>query len=263
MEVVKIGSNSTQDRNFKISRPNGYPYYLFLLIKTPALFVINHEKIKAESSSVIIYDINYPHYYSSYNSNYINDWIHLKAESGTDYFHSLNIPLNTVIKIWDDTFISEMIKLMSKEYYSINTNKGETMNLLLQTMFVKVSEVISIRNSKRHTNLHYEQLISLRKEIYSNPQKQWKVDILANKMNMCNTYIQKIYRETFGISCVADVIACKLDYAKDILSKTNMSIIGVANECGYKNDVHFMRQFKKYVGVRPSEYRKNSFINEL
>ncbi|HCL04174.1 MAG TPA: AraC family transcriptional regulator, partial [Lachnoclostridium phytofermentans] len=48
-------------------------------------------------------------------------------------------------------------------------------------------------------------------------------------------------------------------YAKDLLSKTNMPIKEVANECGYKNEVHFMRQFKSIVGVTPSEYRKNSF----
>lgn len=81
-------------------------------------------------------------------------------------------------------------------------------------------------------------------------------------MNVCNTYLQKIYRETFGISCVADVIASKIIYAKDILSKTNMSVLEVAYECGYKNDVHFMRQFKKCVGVTPSEYRRNSFVSD-
>lgn len=263
MNVDKIGYNGTHDSNFKISRPNGYPYYLFLLVKTPALFVINGEEIIAESSSAIIYDINFPQYYSSYNGNYINDWIHFKADNLTDYFKSLNIPLNTIIKIWDDTFVCEMIKLMSNEYYSVNPNKNETMSLLLQTMFAKLSELISISIPKKYINIHYAELVSLRKEIYSNPQRQWRVDILADKMNMCSTYLQKIYRKTFGISCVADVIECKLNYAKDILSKTNMSINEVANECGYKNDVHFMRQFKKYVGVTPSEYRKNSFLSEL
>jgi AraC-type DNA-binding domain-containing proteins len=258
MEVLRIGSNGSHDKNFKISRPNGYPHYMFLLIKTPAIFIINNAKIEVESSSAIIFDINSPQYYSAYNCNYINDWIHFNLENGTDFFESLSIPLNTILKIWDDTFISEMIKLMSNEYYSINANKNETMKLLLQAMFVKLSEVISTQDSKNHTNIHYAELVTLRKEIYSNPQIQWRVDTLASKMNMCSTFLQKIYRETFGISCVADVIECRLNYAKDILSKTNMSINEVANECGYKNDVHFMRQFKKYVGVTPSEYRKNS-----
>jgi AraC-like DNA-binding protein len=91
-----------------------------------------------------------------------------------------------------------------------------------------VSKAFYIRNSKNHTNVHYAKLVSLRIEIYSNPQLQWRVDMLSNKMNMCSTYLQKIYRETFGISCVADVNACKINYSKDILSKTNMSIIEVS-----------------------------------
>jgi AraC family transcriptional regulator of arabinose operon len=136
------------------------------------------------------------------------------------------------------------------------------MNLLLQTMFVKLSEVISSHNSKKYVNLHYAELVSLRKEIYSNPQMPWTVDTLAGKLNMSSAYLQKIYRKTFGISCVADVIECRINHSKDILSKTNLSINQVAAECGYKNDVHFMRQFKKYVGVTPSEYRKNSFIGD-
>lgn len=181
MEIVKIGSNGTHVGNFNVSRPNGYPYYLFLLVKTPAVFIIDDHEIKTEMSSVIIYDINYPHCYSSCTEKYINDWLHFKADNGTEYFKSLNIPLNTVIKVWDDTFICEMINLMSNEYYSVNTNKDQTMNLLLQTMFVKLSEVISIRNSKKHTNVHYAELIDLRKEIYRNPQIQWRVDMLAEK----------------------------------------------------------------------------------
>lgn len=262
MEIVKIGSNGTHDSSYKVARPNGYPYYLFLLIKTPAIFVINNTEIKAESSSAIIYDINYPHYYSPCNSTYINDWIHFKVEKGTDYFNALNLPLNTVFKVYDDTFICEMVRLMSNEYYSINANRNETMALLLQAMFSKLSEVMSTCNSKKHTTTHYTQLIGLRKEIYRNPQTQWRVDMLADKLNMCNTYLQKIYRETFGVSCVADVIASKINYAKELLCKTDMPISEVSRQCGYNNDVHFMRQFKKYIGVTPSEYRKNSSIKQ-
>jgi AraC-type DNA-binding domain-containing proteins len=260
MELINIGYNAIHDKNFKIARPKGYPHYLFLLLKTPAFFSLNGKDEIVESNSIIIYDINCPHYYSAYNGNYINDWIHFREERKTDFFNSLNIPLNSIIKIYDDTFICEMIKLMSNEFYSVNHKKCETMNLLLQAMFVKISEVISDTNSKKAINIYYSKLVNLRKEIYSNPQMEWRVETLADKMNMCNTYLQKIYRKTFGISCIADVIECKLNYAKDILSKTNVPIREVANNCGYKNDVHFMRQFKKYVGVTPSEYRQNCYV---
>lgn len=259
MEIIKIGSNSFHDKNFKVERRNGYPYYLFLLVKTPALFVIQGEEIIAESNSAIVYDINYPHFYSSYQNNYINDWIHFREENGKEYFSSLNIPLNKIVKLYDATFICEMIKLMQNEYHSMNGNKCNTINLLLQTMFVKLSEVISRDNEKKHINLHYASLVSLRKEIYNNPQYRWTMENMAARLNISTVHLQKIYRETFGISCMADVIEYRIYFAKDILSKTMMPIKEAAEICGYKNDVHFMRQFKKYVGVTPTEYRISSW----
>ncbi|MDD6345585.1 MAG: AraC family transcriptional regulator, partial [Oscillospiraceae bacterium] len=65
------------------------------------------------------------------------------------------------------------------------------------------------------------------------------------------------YRETFGISCISDVIVSKTDKAREILSTTSCTVSQVAVMCGYDSDEHFMRQFKKVVGVTPTVYRKN------
>jgi len=35
-----------------------------------------------------------------------------------------------------------------------------------------------------------------------------------------------------------------------------MSIRNLADFCGYENELHFMKQFKQYEGMTPSEYRK-------
>ena len=34
-----------------------------------------------------------------------------------------------------------------------------------------------------------------------------------------------------------------------------MDIASVAALCGYENQLHFMRQFKKFTGLTPSQYR--------
>lgn len=259
MEIEKIGCNSIHDKSFKISRPAGYPCYLLLYVKSPALFEISGKNVYTEKGSIILYDRHYPHYYAAAHAPYVNDWIHIHAEHGTDYFTSLGIPLNTVIPTGEDSLISDLIKQMSNEYFSINPLKQTTMDLLLQTMFVKLSERIRVKESKKHRNIHYANLVSLREQIYANPQNEWTVEQLAARMNLCSAYFHKIYRSTFGISCMADVIQCKLGHAKDLLSKTFLPVHRVAVECGYKHDVHFMRQFKKYIGLTPTEYRKTSF----
>ena len=75
---------------------------------------------------------------------------------------------------------------------------------------------------------------------------------------MSRSYFQHIYREIFGVSCISDVINGKIEKAKVILSETSCTVSQAAAMCGYDNEEHFMRQFKKLVGVTPTVYRKKS-----
>jgi AraC family transcriptional regulator of arabinose operon len=86
---------------------------------------------------------------------------------------------------------------------------------------------------------------------------KWNVDSMAAVVNMSRSYFQHIYREIFGVSCMTDVINGKIEKAKEILNETGCTVSQVATMCGYENDEHFMRQFKKIVGVTPTVYRKN------
>lgn len=79
---------------------------------------------------------------------------------------------------------------------------------------------------------------------------------MASEVNMSRSYFQHIYRETFGVSCITDVISGKIEKAKELLSETTFTVSQVSLMCGYDNEEHFMRQFKKMVGVTPTKYRK-------
>ena len=47
-----------------------------------------------------------------------------------------------------------------------------------------------------------------------------------------------------------------MSHAKLLLSSTKIPVSAISEQCGYNNDVHFMRQFKNYTGLTPTEYRK-------
>ncbi len=81
---------------------------------------------------------------------------------------------------------------------------------------------------------------------------------MAAEVSMSRSYFQHMYREMFGVSCISDVICGKIDRAKELLSETSCTVSQVAAMCGYDNEEHFMRQFKKMVGATPTAYRKKS-----
>ena len=53
-----------------------------------------------------------------------------------------------------------------------------------------------------------------------------------------------------------DLISARIEHAKLQLRLSDMSVSSLALFCGYENELHFMRQFKKRTGLTPSQYRE-------
>ncbi len=100
------------------------------------------------------------------------------------------------------------------------------------------------------------QLRMLRREIHKAPELDWNLSELSKRLNISKSYVQKLYKENFGVSYIDDLINARLGMAKQLLKTTDLRINEVASSCGYQNSTHFMRQFKEKTGISPSEYRK-------
>lgn len=105
------------------------------------------------------------------------------------------------------------------------------------------------------TKLHDSELAALRREIYSQPEEDWDIALCCRRMNMSRSYLQKIYTQTFGVSCAQDIQNSKIQHAKQLLLHTNLTLQNIALKCGYDYS-HFMRLFKKETGMTPTDYRK-------
>ena len=87
------------------------------------------------------------------------------------------------------------------------------------------------------------------------PQNDWSIEGLAQQLIMSKSHFEHTYKKIFGISPMNEVINSRIENAKFILTSTDISVKQIAEMCGYKSDIHFMRQFKSRLGVTPSVYR--------
>lgn len=253
-KILRMGCNTTHDSSFYVDRPNGYEWYLLILVKSPAIFMINKEEIVTPANTLIIYDRNYPHKYRADKSKYKNDWIHFELDS--DVLSQYQITLNKPFYISNHYYLSDLIQKMASEFYSNNPYKEQTIENLMQILFIKINEQKQNKTFYPWRSGIHEELIKLRSEIYSNPHNNWSISQMANTLHISCGYLQNIYKETFFISCMADVIESRITYAKELLVESNLSVGEISYLCGYHNEVHFMRQFKKLTTLTPSSYRK-------
>lgn len=253
-KILRMGCNSTHDNSFSVNRPNGYEWGLLLLVKSPAVFIINGEEISTPPNTLIIYDRNIPHEYRASGSEYKNDWIHF--EFNPAFSKQYPLMLNTPLSISNHYYISDLIQMMANEFYSNNSYKEQAIEYLMQLLFLKAKEQIEIKTIQtRHTKLH-EDLVKLRSEIYSNPQKNWSIPYMAELLHISCGHLQNVYKDTFQISCMSEVIESRITYAKELLIESDLAIGEISALCGYQNEVHFMRQFKNLTTLTPTKYRR-------
>ena len=250
-DIRAMGCACRHDKSFVFDRPKGYDGYLLLFVKTKADFVIDGRTYHFEPNTFLIYDRLTPNYYKASGGDYINDWIqfdtteNLPAAVGTRF--------NEPVYIGESVDISQYFKLIAECYF--RTKNMRSAGYLIKAM---LSEVFSVDEHRPETDTaHYRELTALRRRIYSTPDRDWTIENMAAQLNISEPYLHLLYKKAFGITCNQDVINSRIEQAQRYLSYSAMTVEEVAYACGYRNAVHFSRQFKQFAGVTPSEWRKN------
>ena len=262
MKFTKVGFRSVSSKNLCIDRPHGTGDYTFMLIRTGAVFVINREKIVTKPGTFILFRKGTSQYYTAQEEQYIDDFFRFDLDD--DELNELckkQIPFDTPVTVGDITQLSEIILQMYQEMYSVNPLREQTLELYFRLFMLKLSEKLNYSASSIHSP-HYQYLSDLRTRIYRYPSKYTSVKQMAAELNLSESYFQHLYKQIFNVSVITDVINSRIKYAQLLLSATDDSIAEISEKCGYKNDVHFIKQFRKNVGTTPTGYRKQFRLNK-
>lgn len=103
----------------------------------------------------------------------------------------------------------------------------------------------------------YRELIyRLRRNIVSQPQRDWEIENISHDIGISKSHLQRLYKQLFSTSIKDDVITSRIKRAMQLLEHTDMRIAEIAEQCGYNNENHFMRQFKEKTGMTAAQFRR-------
>ena len=80
---------------------------------------------------------------------------------------------------------------------------------------------------------------------------------IADKSFMSEVYFRKLFKEEYGISPQKYIIDLRIQNAVGLISVGYYSLKEIAYMSGYNDYKYFSVEFKKIVGVSPSEYLYN------
>lgn len=112
------------------------------------------------------------------------------------------------------------------------------------------------KGTPRSGEAYSEIFSTLRKEMKYSPQNNWSIAEAALRTGLSGSHFQRLYKKNFSISFTEDLISFRMERAKYLLKNTSLAVQRIAEECGYTNAAHFMRQFKEREGLSAGQYRK-------
>ncbi|MCR4586947.1 MAG: AraC family transcriptional regulator [Lachnospiraceae bacterium] len=259
IEVNGCGHDSHHKKPCDIKYHEASPDYLILLVKQTGWVFLNGKKQELPANCCICFPPGSSIHYGCDTDHYNDDWLHIEFLKGeANLLKALEIPVLKPLIPRNFHKLSEYIRLMTPTFLAGTSYKEAILDSFVRAFLYTLKEELQASSEPTITQKYYAAFSNLRTNIYNNPSIHHTVEELAESLWLSISHFQHLYKQFFGCSCQQDMINARLIKAKYYLSKSEMSIQTVAGVCGYENELHFMRQFKKFEGSTPSEYRKQN-----
>lgn len=92
-------------------------------------------------------------------------------------------------------------------------------------------------------------------------QQDLTVEELADTCKLNRSYFSKLFKENMGCPPQEFLIRMRLSKATELMKTSRASIGDIAAACGYPNQLHFSRAFKKRYGLSPREWREQNKLH--
>lgn len=132
----------------------------------------------------------------------------------------------------------------------------------LSNLFLLLSYLSEQNSSYKEQNISASKtyLKNILDYIHNNYQEDIRISNISSKMNIDRTYVYKLFKKYLNMSPQQYILNYRLEKAKLLLVKSNLSLTDISSKLGFNTHTHFVNNFKKNVGVSPLEFRKQNSI---
>ncbi len=249
-----VGKDDHTGTAFPLLRTKGRKdYHILYIVKGSAVAVKNNKEFHLMPGQLILYK---PFEKQNYKflPNSTSYWIHFSGLIVEETLKRLNLWISptytigvneNVTKLWND-IIYEMT-IQSYRYDVICEAKCLELLATISRCATADSEENSF-NAQIVYNLINRMRSDMKKDIN-------RIDISA-QVGLSVSRIEHIFKETTGMSIKQYHIKLRMNKARYLLKRTDLSISKIAETIGYTDSLYFSKLFKKHVGCSPKKYRE-------
>jgi AraC-like DNA-binding protein len=199
---------------------------------------------------------------------YIDDKLflpYIDLDSNNSYFHA-----NSCFSRHVRPYLDRLIEICKSANLSL-IEKMQVHSILFELFGVLASLFSKYRGNKegasdRSSKLAYKIADHIDKIInqpfYEN-DNLLRIEDIASELKISLSYCNKVFKSVYNMSPRQYLSFKKLNEAKNLLANMEYSIEQISTMTGYYDVAHFSRQFKRWTGLTPSQYRKSNIYRSM
>lgn len=172
------------------------------------------------------------------------------------YFRSKhNFKSKIKLELTDFEYIKRITEMMLAEYSKEKRNYETRVHSYFRSLIVFLAQKYVI-NNKNKSSSKLLQLANAISYMENNYTKQINLEDLAEKASLSTRHFGRIFKQNYHTTPIKYLIQLRIKHACSLLKESSASITKIAYESGFKDSNYFSRQFKKIMGMPPSEYKQ-------
>lgn len=238
--------------DFKYVKPMKYfwvqnKYSLHFVLSGKGIFQIGGKTYRIKKGQMFLTPDNVKmRYFPEEDEPWEYMWFSMKSNIGKEYAKILGFSVeNPVIecnKFSEITIaIKNMFDALLEDRGGYFTALSAFYNILEMCVQKNVTGIKAIKN-------HIDQT-------FSTPD--FSIDRLCRDMGISHAQLLRQFKKEYGITVIKYVIKKRIELACTFLKTTDLSVKSVAYSCGFMDEVHFMKTFKKETGISAGNFKKS------
>ncbi|MDS0528300.1 AraC family transcriptional regulator [Clostridium sp. SHJSY1] len=149
-------------------------------------------------------------------------------------------------------YLKQLLHITNSPYYT-----HLAANYLISELAIELTQqfITSFNSAISKENIMSKKFFDILEWIRINITKNISVEMVAHKFNFTPDHLTRLFKKNIGISTLKYINDIKINKAKEYLINSDKTIKEISHILCFKDEKYFMKLFKKYEGVTPSQFR--------
>lgn len=152
--------------------------------------------------------------------------------------------------------IGSLFYKMYTEYKAMQKGYLDILRAYLIELIIKIFRYVDNQKQKMPVSRNFNIVNKALEYLRQNYNSDVRLEDLAMKSFISKNYFSKLFKEVTGTNFTDYVQQLRIDQAISLLKTTDMKIVDIAYNVGFKDIKFFYHTFKKITGKTPKDYRK-------